>query len=808
VVTEWSKSDVVGALARSTICRGWPREVLEDISTHFRRLAVEPGVVCCLEGAPGHEMFIVDEGRFHVTAMVAGRQTPLAELGPGAVFGEMAIVTGKPRSATVTAATAGVVWALRRDDFHALIAHYPELKASVDRLVNERLGRPFGVPVANEKTTLRDLPKFESVLTIGRSSDNGLVLDLPVVSRHHAVIQRIGDHYEIVDLNSTNGTFVNGVRIEQHRLVDGDEILIGSKPMYFDRSSLKHFSRGGGIKIDALNLNKVVGKDVRIVNNLSMSIYPGELVCIVGVSGAGKTTLLDSLNGFRPATSGQVLYNGLDYYEHFDAYRLSLGYVPQDDIVHRELTVHQTLYYAARLRLPPDTSRGEIQRLIDEVLDALALTERRNIEVRRLSGGQRKRVSIGVELLSKPDVFFLDEPTSGLDPGLDGRMMELLRSLADQGRTVILTTHATKNVMICDKVAFLAKGGRLAFFGAPADALTYFDVTDFTDIYKQLEYDETPEAWEAKFRGSVLYQRNIVQRLETGDARLQPTTTPEAPKAVGVKRSRANPFLQLFWLIRRYFQILLGDKVSLAILLAAAPIIAVTTTQTFTRDVFELNIADGGDAYEAIAVMLMLATTSIFLGAFIAARAIAEEIPVYTRERLINLGLVPYVISKLLTLGVFSLVQSALLAGILSIFIVFPGEERTLLEIFGIMLLTNLVAVSLGLMISAASGNGLQATLILVVVFIPQLMLAGGIQPLSRVTTGAKVMAYGLVSRWSLSLLGHAVDLNARIDAQLPKNDFRDQFDIDPTQYTLILAGLGLVFLIGAIIALKVKDTR
>lgn len=805
--------DVLRALARSALFRGWPPGVLESIAGRFHRLAVPAGTICCREGEPGHEMYIVDEGRFAVDALVAGRLVRLAEVGPGAVFGEMALLTGNPRSATVTATTEGVVWALRRDDFESLVRLHPQLMHAVGRIVAERLRSPINAPVANEKATVTSFGALKPILTIGRSDDNDVVLDNPVVSRRHAILQLVEDQYQIVDLGSTNGTFVNGERIKAQILKDGDEILIGSKSMFFDRSAIVHYTRGSGIKIDALAVSKVVGKNIRILNDISLSIYPGELICIVGVSGAGKTTLLDSLNGFRPATGGQVIYNGTDYYEHFDAYRLSLGYVPQDDIVHRELTVYETLYYAARLRLPPDTSGAEIKGLIDQALAALSLTERRDTEVRRLSGGQRKRVSIGVELLSKPEVFYLDEPTSGLDPGLDGRMMELLRQLADEGRTVILTTHATKNVMICDKVAFLATGGRLVFYGGPADALTYFNVTDFTDIYKQLEYDETPEWWEAKFRQSKLYQRNVAQRLETRDARPKAAPGASAPAGAGAKRlkskrSRINPFLQLFWLVRRYVQILLGDRVSLAILLAAAPIIAITTAQTFTRHAFAMTVAEGGDAYEAVAVMLMLATTSIFLGAFVASRAIADELPVYARERLINLGLLPYVLSKLCALGVFSLIQSALLAGIVSRFIDFPGGQRALLEVFGILLLTNLVAVALGLTISAVSANGLQATLILVVLFIPQLLLAGGIQPLSRVTEPARLMSYGLISRWSLSLLGRATDLNARIGAQLPKNDFFDQFDINPTRYALILAGLGVLFLVGAVAALKVKDLR
>jgi hypothetical protein len=252
----------------------------------------------------------------------------------------------------------------------------------------------------------------------------------------------------------------------------------------------------------------------------------------------------------------------------------------------------------------------------------------------------------------------------------------------------------------------------------------------------------------------------------------------------------------------------MADPVSLGILLAAAPIIALTTTQTFTRNAFALSLAEGGNAYEAIALMSMLSVTCIFLGAFVASRAIAEELPIYFRERLINLGLVPYVLSKLCTLGVFSIVQSALLIVIVSRFIAFPGGDRALLEVYGGLLLTNLAALTLGLFISAISTNGLQATLILMMVFIPQQLLAGGIQPLSRVTEAGRLASTMLISRWSLSLLGHAVDLNTRLEAQLPKNDYLDQFAVDPARASLLIVGLGIAFSLAAIVALRAKDLR
>jgi ABC-type multidrug transport system ATPase subunit/CRP-like cAMP-binding protein len=801
-----AEPQVLEALRRSALFASLDPRVLLDVAAGFRLLPVTAGSICCREGEPGDEMFVIEAGRFVVEGTVGGQIVQFAELGPGGVFGEMALLTGKPRSATVRSTSEGRIWSLQRADLMRLVQQHPEVGRAVARLATERMSNLKRQSAANEKQVLFALPPAKSAIVIGRSDQSDIVVDNPTVSRSHALIQCDEQGCRITDLNSFNGTYVNGERVQTQPLEDGDQIVIGNSLIYFDRSALSQFSRGGGIKVDAIDLEKVVGKNIMILSGVSLSIYPGEMVCIVGGSGAGKTTLLNSLNGFRPASGGRVLYNGVDYYEHLDQFRQGLGYVPQDDIVHPELSVQQTLYYAARLRLPRDTSRGEINRRITEVLATLELTERRETEVRQLSGGQRKRVSIAVELLTEPSIFYLDEPTSGLDPGLDGRMMEMLRKLADEGRTVIVTTHATRNIMLADKVIFMGRGGHLAFFGSPRDALTFFDVEDFTEIYHKLDPNDAPTEWEETFRQSDLYQRNVRQRLE-GQS-LAGGGSRRAQAAQRSSSSIADWPSQLFWLARRYLQILMRDPIALGVLLAAAPIISLTLTQTFSKDVFAIRWEDGGDGRLVVALMFVLATSSIFLGGFVAARSIAEETAIYGRERLINLALFPYVASKVGVLGIFSFVQSALLIVIVAQKVDIPGGNETLLKLGAILMLTNLVAVAMGLLVSGLSGNGLQATLILVVLLIPQLILAGAIVPLSQVTQLARYFSDTMISRWSVSILGFIVDVNTQLDAQLPENTFRDQFDIDPQRYILILVGLFLLFFFGTIVALKLRDTR
>src|SRR5207302_1103713 len=233
-------------------------------------------------------------------------------------------------------------------------------------------------------------------------------------------------------------------------------------------------------------LKKIGNNNVTLLSNLSFTVPPRKFVALVGGSGAGKSTLMDALNGLRPAQEGKVLYNGQDYYRNLAAFGTQLGYVPQDDIVHRDLTVERALYYAAKMRLPGDFTDAQIKQRINEVLEDVEMTGRRKLLISKLSGGQRKRVSIALELLANPSLFFLDEPTSGLDPGLDRKMMFLLRKLADKGHTIVLVTHATNNINACEYVCFLARGGRLAYYGPPNEAKQFFNKTDFAEIHSSL----------------------------------------------------------------------------------------------------------------------------------------------------------------------------------------------------------------------------------------------------------------------------------------------------------------------------------
>src|SRR5438874_4560326 len=419
------------------------------------------------------------------------------------------------------------------------------------------------------------IPLGAPVITIGRLPENMVVLSHPQVSGRHARLEQVHGGYCIIDVGSTNHVYVNAQRVTNQLLQPGDEIRIGPYKFTYTGTQLTQQDESHGVRIDALHLQKVGSKHTILINNISLVIPPRKFVALVGGSGAGKSTLMDALNGLRPAQKGLVLYNGQDYYRNLAAFSTQLGYVPQEDIIHRDLTVERALYYAAKLRLPSDFTDEQIKQRINEVLEDVELTARRKLLIKKLSGGQRKRVSIALELLANPSVFFLDEPTSGLDPGLDRKMMFLLRRLADKGHTIVLVTHATNNINACDYICFLAQGGRLAYFGPPNEAKAYFGKTDFAEIYSALEPTEEnpniPLEAENRFKASPQYQQYVVTSLNKSPAaqadRLTETTGVIPPK-------RGNPWRQFSLLSLRYLELLKNDVVNLLILLLQAPLIA------------------------------------------------------------------------------------------------------------------------------------------------------------------------------------------------------------------------------------------
>lgn len=589
-----------------------------------------------------------------------------------------------------------------------------------------------------------------NTLSIGRDPQNDTTIDHPSVSRFHAQISRQDGSFVLADLNSSNGTFINGKQITSKRvLMPGDTIRIGPCRFVFnvDQTLVRHDEQGN-LRLDALHLKKDVGKGMSLLQDISLSILPREFVAVVGVSGAGKSTLLGALNGFRPATYGTVLVNGTDLYKNFNAYRTEIGYVPQDDIIHLELTVRQALDYAAQLRMPADTTPAERQQRVQEVLEDLDMIHRRNVPIKRLSGGQRKRVSMGVELLTKPSLFFLDEATSGLDPGTEAQMMKLLRKLADQGRTVLLITHATKNVMTCDLVIFLARGGYIAFLGSPTEALKYFGVKDFDEIYPKVESESSPEEWEARYKQSRQYQRYIVDRLRGGSEKQleQGRRFTRQQQLPGAKVKQVSFWRQLQILSGRNLAILMRDRASLILMLAIAPLLGLLDFFLWPRKVFDTK---DGDAQQALMMLCVAAIIAIMVGSLSSMREIVKEVEIYRRERMVSLQIASYILSKIWLGVLLSLYQAAVFLLFKKLAVDIPGGLEVAIGLYITLFLATLSGMMLGLLVSAVSPNQNVAPLLIILILIPQITFGGGLLPINAIGPAGKLISQMTASKWS-----------------------------------------------------------
>lgn len=616
----------------------------------------------------------------------------------------------------------------------------------------------------------------KAMASIGRAGDNDLVLDHPQISRRHAQVRWNGSQYLITDLNSTNGIYVNGEKVKEAALPEGARVQIGPFRFLFAQGALRQ--QHNQIRLDAIRITQEVGDHVLLLHDIAFSILPKEFVCIVGGSGAGKSTLLDAVSGVRPASHGEVLYNGTNYYANMDEFRSLIGYVPQDDIVPMYLTVAQALTYAARLRLPHDTRPEEIQERVNRAMDLMELTPRKDIEIHRLSGGQRKRVSIGVELLTEPTLFFLDEPTSGLDPGLETRMMQLMRKVADTGKTVILVTHATQNVTLCDKVVFMSPGGYLAFFGPPREALEFFGVETFADIYVKLGQPGAPEEWAKRYMESPYHARYVDARIGRALA-AQSRQHGLPPPAVrpDQKLQRAQSLSQFKTLTARYIATILKDSRNLAILLAQAPIIGLLLGMTYGRNVFTVRIETnalgqpiGPDWHpnQAFTLTALLVVVALWFGVSNSAREIVKEGSIFRRERMVNLRLGPYLASKFVVLMGLCLIQNLLLLGIIGVLVPYRlqkviGNPPRLAPIGGswlktyvALIIVSLAGIALGLLLSAFVANADRAASIVPIVLIPQIIFSGTLIKVSNLPIVGKALSWFVAANWGVQAVGQA----------------------------------------------------
>ncbi|MGW1022781.1 FHA domain-containing protein [Streptomyces sp. NPDC002577] len=604
------------------------------------------------------------------------------------------------------------------------------------------------------------------VMRIGRALENDLVVADLQVSRHHAEFHATPDgRFEIRDLGSHNGTYVNGQPIPKGGsalLGPNDIVGVGHSTFRLVGDRLEEFVDTGEISFSARHLTVTVDGGRQILKDVSFGVPEKSLVAVIGPSGSGKSTLLKALTGYRPADQGDVLYDNRNLYKQFAELRQRIGLVPQDDILHKELSVQKALKYAAKLRFPADTTQAERSARIDEVLRELKLDIHKDKKVTSLSGGQRKRVSVALELLTKPSLIFLDEPTSGLDPGMDRDVMQLLRGLADDGRTVLVVTHSVAELALCDKLLVMAPGGAVAYFGPPGEALNFFGYDTWADVFSAFEnyrdYD-----WAGRWKGSQHYQ------MYAADIDAVAPQSMQAPPPQAVRPPKPQSWgSQLWTLVRRYTSVIASDKGFMALMLAL-PAVLGTVSLLIDPDQGLLpnpprangTLVPNGTA---TTVLLILAVGACFAGAANSVRELIKERVIYERERATGLSRSAYLMSKVIVLGMITVIQGAIVGGIGFTPREIPKEglvlgKLTLLEMSLPVMALGFTSMMFGLIISALVKTAEKTMPLLVMFAIVQVVFTGCLFILNG-SPGVNEFSYLMPSRWAVAAAGATLDFN------------------------------------------------
>lgn len=617
---------------------------------------------------------------------------------------------------------------------------------------DDRPGRREETTIARSPTAVHSIDQV--TVTIGRAPENTLVLEDLLVSRRHAVLRRSGSQWELVDLGSANGTYVNGARISRAVIGPDDIVGIGHRLMHMAGDRLVEYLDTGDVSYAASNLKVVTGKGRVLLSDVSFVLPERSFLAVVGPSGAGKSTLLGALTGFRPATAGSVQYDERDLYDNYAELRHRIGFVPQDDILHTPLTVRRALNYAARLRFPQDVSAPERRQRIDEVLTELGLTAQANQRIDSLSGGQRKRTSVALELLTKPSLLFLDEPTSGLDPGYEKSVMKTLRALADDGRSVVVVTHNVAHLNLCDRVLVLAPGGRLAYFGPPQHALAYFHCEDFADLFTLLEHD-TETDWTNRFNASPL------REAFTGPHPVARPPQAAAPAPQKKPVSQQSGLAQFAILSRRYLAVIAADR-QYAIFLLILPLLLSLFTHAAPGHV-GLNVSEAAAkrSTQPVQLLTLLIIGGALMGCAASIREIVKERAIYQREHGIGLSRTAYLASKIVVLTVLTTLQGLVL-GLLGVLGLPPPEEALVLhsssaEVAVAVVTVTVVSMLIGLLISALIANADRGMPLLVLVVMAQLILCGGLFPVPKALLQ---VSWLLPSRWGYAMGASTVGVN------------------------------------------------
>ncbi|MFJ5831710.1 FHA domain-containing protein [Streptomyces sp. NPDC093089] len=621
---------------------------------------------------------------------------------------------------------------------------------------------PAATGTFRQPTSVRPLPAHS--IRIGRAPDNDVVVSDLIVSRRHAELQAHPDGtYWIHDLGSHNGTFLNGRRVVDARVTPDDIVGVGRCAFCLIGGQLVEFTDTGEVSLDVRSLAVTVDHGRKtLLDEVSFPVGEKSLLAVVGPSGAGKSTLLGALTGQRPADRGTVFYDGRDLYRDYAELRQRIGLVPQDDILHLQLTVRRALGYAAELRFPEDTVRAERQDRVDEVIRELGLVERAEQPIHSLSGGQRKRVSVALELLTKPSLLFLDEPTSGLDPGMDRSVMHMLRGLADDGRTVVVVTHSVLSLDVCDRLLVLAPGGRVAYYGPPADTLGFFGFDQWPEAFEAFE-NERDRDWAGQYRSSRFHRRYIADATARPDVPVPtpvPAEGPGAPAAPPGAEADPPPKAQswgsqLRTLVRRYSAALAADRTFLVIMVALP----------FVMGAMARALSEGSlNPESTLNVLLILCVGAVLTGAANAVRELVKERSIYRRERAVGLSRSAYLASKIVVLGLITVVQAVVLTlvALIGVPLNVPDGKGVLMpplvEITLAVALLAFTAMMLGLLVSAVVRKEEVTMPLLVLLAIVQVVFCGALLTV-RGTPVLEQLAWLVPSRWAFAAMGATIDI-------------------------------------------------
>ncbi len=599
-------------------------------------------------------------------------------------------------------------------------------------------------------------------LKIGRATDNDIVIPDVLASRHHATLIPTPGGTEIVDNRSINGTFVNGTRVDTALLNDGDVVTIGNVDLVFTAGTLvrrtETAAATGTGGLDVRSVTWTIENNKTLLENISLTARPGTLTAVIGPSGAGKSTLARLIAGYTHPTSGTVSFEGHNIHADYASLRSRIGMVPQDDVVHGQLTVNQALMYAAELRLPPDTTKEDRQQVVEQVLAELEMTQHAETRVDKLSGGQRKRASVALELLTGPSLLILDEPTSGLDPALDRQVMTMLRDLADAGRVVLVVTHSLTYLDVCDQVLLLAPGGKTAFCGPPSEIGPAMGTTNWADIFSTVAGD--PQAANDRY----------VARSGP-----QPPPPPmEAPSDLGepVHTSLRRQFSTI---VRRQARLIISDR-GYFFFLALLPFIMGVLSLAVPGDVgFGVPDPMGGSPNEPGQILVFLNVGAVFMGTALTIRDLISERAIFRREQAVGLSTTAYLLAKVCVYTLFAVLQSAIMVSIVVWGKGGPTKGAVALgnpslELFVTIAATCVASANLGLLLSAIAKSNEQIMPLLVVAIMSQLVFSGGMVPVTNRLV-LDQLSWFTPARWGFAASASTVDLVNLVPGPLTPKD-------------------------------------